>query len=225
MNDAGRCCVTRTGRPTRRGMPRRNWPSAWIPPVEAPMARTRGVLPEPGLALSGGGAAIPGIRRRADAEPSARTLARRVSGYPSSKLPASGLGNVSAAPRAKAAKVCSAPSTVSEETTMIRAPCAAAMIRGRPSSPPIPGMSRSSRITSTRTSPSKRIACSAVPATATTAISSSPATMREWTVRAVTESSTTMTFSGTVRVFGADPAEPGGSPRGLALPRLIERPS
>ncbi len=38
MNDAGRCCVTRIGTEKSDGSPVSTWLSAWIPPVDAPIA-------------------------------------------------------------------------------------------------------------------------------------------------------------------------------------------
>ncbi len=125
--------------------------------------------------------------------PKARILASSASRYSSLNPPGRGLSMVSAAPIDSAVSVCSAPSWVSDETTRICASAARWRILGSASIPPMPGISRSSRITSTSVVLSASSAFSAVSASATTQRSSSLAIMRENTVRTVSESSTIIT--------------------------------
>src|SRR4029078_1606722 len=176
-----------------RILPGTSWtraPSAWMPPVEAPIASTsmgsvgmaRSGVAEPFFTGAGGGST--------EAWPRLLSLPSRISENLPLKRPVPGFGSVSAAPSASAATVCSAPSSASEETIMTFAPAAAPMIRGIAARPPAPGISRSSTTMSTRTWPSASMASSAVPATAEISNAGSLSIMRESTARATVESST-----------------------------------
>ena len=223
MKLAGRCWVISSGT-SKSGWSRRSIrPSAWMPPVDAPIATTSGrrIRRESAGGTKEGGALAAGAVRGAGCvvspaslAPSARILPSRAARYSSVKPPGRGLSSVSAAPICKADSVCSAPSTVSEETTRTCGLPGVARISGSAPRPPIPGISRSSSTTSAGVRASCDRAPSALDAVPVITSAGSLSTIRLKIVRTVSESSTIIT-----RIAAAAPAWAKG--RSGLLPALL----
>ena len=185
MKVAGRCWVIRIGASKLRGNARNSWPSAWMPPVDAPIA-SRSTLPN---GFDGSGStSIASLRSDISTSRVSRSI--RVRENCPARLPATGFTIVSAAPSASAWMLAAWPSCADEETTMIRA-CPPASIRsGSAVSPSMPGMSISSSITSTLLFASQDSAVAASGNVAATSNRPDSPTIRSITARATELSST-----------------------------------
>jgi hypothetical protein len=123
MNGAGRCWVTRIGTPIRFGSAWNSTPSAWIPPVEAPIASTS--IGSLGIARSSGWAPAARRSRAGGARGVAERLELAEQDFGEAAVEAAGAGlgqRVGGAQSASAATVFSAPSSASEETIITLAP-------------------------------------------------------------------------------------------------------
>src|SRR3569623_994392 len=190
MNDSGKCCVIRIGSRKSAGSRRSNWLSAWMPPVDAPIATISKSLP--------GAAAPGGVRGMITSSGATSRVSFSLSKSPKrpANAPASGLTNVSAAPSASACTVVTAPSSHAEETISTRAPWPAAIKSGSAVRPSLPGISTSSTITSTRCLARKANTVFTADTAPATTKRPAPSIARAMIARATTESSTIRTDGG-----------------------------